>query len=161
MRFQKNEIAYFQDFRFITGTKGLPVDVDFEIEQMDKDGMWIRGKGYGSKEDYGNGSIKVYLKTGFKPEDNMVEIKKEPDEIRMELGDRCGCVSGDKIYVEMSPHEVFELHQIFEEKATRYLNTERDIDDVKHDITRHDKYEKIYREWEKKREEKDQGEKTC
>lgn len=53
--FKKNKILYGQDFRFFIG---IPTDVVFEVSRI---GSFYKltSKGYGKKEDYGNGSLLV------------------------------------------------------------------------------------------------------
>ncbi len=60
MRFPKgNRIVYRQDF---ASWVGVPHDVEFEVVKVWKDGMWLKGPGYGG-EPYGNGPIFVLFRT--------------------------------------------------------------------------------------------------
>lgn len=57
---EDNNIVFGQDHSWWVN---IPHDVEFEIDEIWKDGkIWLKGPGYGG-EPYGNGSIVVYLKT--------------------------------------------------------------------------------------------------
>jgi hypothetical protein len=78
-----NKIVYGQDFGWY---KGVPSDVDFEVEGIIQNRINLVADGYGrlGGNKYGNGSICVYLKEDFKPEikpqDNNQKIIKKLQE---------------------------------------------------------------------------------
>ena len=58
--FPKNEISFYQDFRF---KKGIPTELEFTVkEDASHDDYWLVADGYGNLDEpnsYGNGMIAV------------------------------------------------------------------------------------------------------
>lgn len=59
-----NKILYGQDFALWVG---VPHDVEFEVVRVERNGMWLKGPGYGGGP-YGNGPILVFFKTAERGE---------------------------------------------------------------------------------------------
>jgi len=59
MQFRKdNKISYGQDHGFY---KGIPHGIHFEVRKLNNKIYKIKAKGYGSKDDYGNGPLYVFI----------------------------------------------------------------------------------------------------
>ena len=61
MKFKENKYAYEKDFSFCSG---IPTGIDFKARKANSTMYELVANGYGTKNDYGNGSLHVWGK-GF------------------------------------------------------------------------------------------------
>jgi len=131
MKFRKdNKILFDQDFAL---WRGIPSGVDFKIDVLDpgelnplKLRFILTGKGYGEKDNYGNGSLYPYKLTSKQKQRFLKEFIKQGGTVfKQRVKRRVRIAKVDKKAAEsfadfLSPHYKlgeYELHQLAVEFA--------------------------------------------